>query len=238
MLDVTLLPILQDNYAYIIQSAGKTAIIDPGEAGPIIGYLEQQNITPDFIINTHHHWDHTDGNKEISERYNLQIVAPVKEKNKIGRIDIELKDGDVFEFGDTSFKAIETPGHTQGHLCLTFEQDNILFSGDMIFAMGCGRPFEGNAEDLFNSFQKLSHLSDETLIYCGHEYTQTNGNFSLSVEPENKAIQSRAAEVKELRAKGTPTIPTTMGLERKTNLFIRAKNLEEFKDLRNKRNNY
>lgn len=235
MLDVTLLPILQDNYAYIIQSADKTAIIDPGEAAPIIDYLEKENLSPNFIINTHHHWDHTDGNKEISERYDLQIIAPAKEKSKIDHIDIELKDGDIFEFGDTSFKAIETSGHTQGHLCLSFEQDNVLFSGDMVFAMGCGRPFEGNAEDLFNSFQKLNHLSDETLIYCGHEYTQTNGNFSLSVEPNDKVIQSRVAEVK---ATGTPTIPTTMRLERETNLFMRAQNIEEFQDLRNKRNNY
>jgi len=238
MLNVTLLPILSDNYAYIIQSGDKTAIIDPGEADPIIQYLDQNNITPDYIFNTHHHWDHTDGNKTICEKFNVKIVAPASEKSKIGRIDIELKDGDLFEFGDTSFKAIETKGHTQGHLCLSFEKDKILFSGDMVFAMGCGRPFEGNAEDLFNSFKKLSHLSNETIIYCGHEYTQTNGNFSLSIAPDDEAIKNRMIDVDALRANDKPTIPTKMKLERETNLFMRAKSVEDFQTLRDKRNKF
>jgi hydroxyacylglutathione hydrolase len=238
MLNVVMLPILEDNYTYIIQSGNKTAIIDPGDATPVIEHLEENNIVPDYIINTHHHWDHTDGNTKIGTKYDLQIIAPAKEKSKIGRVDIELSDGDVFEFGESCFTAIETPGHTQGHLCLSFEDDKVLFSGDMVFAMGCGRPFEGNAQDLFNSFKKLSHLPDETLIYCGHEYTQTNANFSLAIAPGDTAIQARMVEIKTLRAQGKPTIPTNMKLERETNLFMRAKTLEEFETLRNKRNNF
>jgi len=238
MLDVALLPILSDNYCFIIQSEEQVAVIDPGDADPIIEYLENKNLSPDFIVNTHHHWDHTDGNKKIADKYNCKIVAPKKEKSKIGHIDIELMDGDIFKFGDTSFKAIETSGHTQGHLCLSFEQDNILFAGDMVFAMGCGRPFEGDAQDLFHSFQKLSHLPDETIIYCGHEYTETNGNFSLSIEPKNKAIQQRMDEVRMIRAVNKPTIPTTMVKERQTNLFIQATTVEDFSILRDKRNKF
>jgi len=238
MLDVTLLPILQDNYAYIIKSANKIAIIDPGEAKPILKYLQKNNIKPDYIINTHHHLDHTDGNKEIAAQYDLKIIAPKKDKDKIGNVDIILSNGDIFEFGNTYFKAIETPGHTQGHLCLSFEEDRILFSGDMIFAMGCGRPMEGSVLDLFNSFKKFENLEDDTLVYCGHEYTQTNGNFSLSIAPDDIGISSRMKNINALRNDNKPTIPTTLGLERATNLFMRTKNPEEFKTLRDQRNNF
>lgn len=238
MLTVNMIPILNDNYAFIIQSGQHTAIIDPGEADPIIEYLESNNLKPDYIINTHHHADHVDGNQKIAQKYNAKIIAPKKEKEKIGPVDIELSDGEIFDFGDTQFKAIETPGHTQGHLCLSFDKDNILFAGDMVFAMGCGRPFEGTAKDLYESFGKLSHLSDDTIIYCGHEYTQTNANFSLSITPNDQALQERSNQVNELRENNKPTIPTTMKIERATNLFMRAKTLEEFEDLRERRNNF
>ncbi len=237
-LDVTLIPILKDNYAYILKSDNKIAILDPGAAQPIIQYFDENNITPHYIFNTHHHWDHTDGNDELAKKYNLKIVAPLSEQQKIGHIDIGLKDKSIFEFGDTSFQAIETKGHTQGHLCLWFENEKILFSGDMIFALGCGRPMEGDAEDLFKSFQKISFLPDETIIYCGHEYTQTNAEFSLSINPNDDAILNRMADIKEKRAKNIPTIPTTMQLERKTNLFMRAKDLKEFQSLRDARNKF
>ena len=237
-LDVVSIAILSDNYSFIVQSADKVAVIDPGDAAPLIEYLEQNNLTPDYIFNTHHHWDHTDGNKEIAQKYNAKIIAPRAEESKIGHIDIGLNDNEIFKFGDTYFKAIETKGHTQGHLCLWFEGENILFSGDMIFAMGCGRPFEGDAHDLYESFQKLSFLPDETVIYFGHEYTQTNGHFSLSIAPTDTAILSRMESINRLRRHNKPTIPTTMKIERETNLFMRAKNPAAFKTLRDNRNNF
>ena len=177
-----------------------------------------------------------DSTKQVMSWKNGSDVSSLA--GKPVRLKFELKDGDLFEFGDTSFKAIETKGHTQGHLCLSFEKDKILFSGDMVFGMGCGRPFEGNAEDLFNSFKKLSHLSNETIIYCGHEYTQTNGNFSLSIAPDDEAIKNRMIDVDALRANDKPTIPTKMKLERETNLFMRAKSVEDFQTLRDKRNKF
>ncbi len=237
-LSVKLIPILDDNYAYILKSENEIAIVDPGQAQPIIDYCEKNNLTPHYIFNTHHHWDHTDGNEELAQKYSLKIIAPLSEKQKIASIDMGLKDGSIFKFGDTSFKAIETKGHTQGHLCFWFENEKILFSGDMIFGLGCGRPIEGSAEDLFKSFQKLSFLHDETLIYCGHEYTQTNAEFSLFVEPKNNTILKRMVDIKSKREKNIPTIPTTMKLERETNLFMQAKDLETFKSLRNARNKF
>lgn len=237
-LDVTLIPILEDNYTYILKSDDQIAVLDPGESQPVIDYLEQHNLTPDYIFITHHHWDHTDGNHDIAQKYGAKIVAPAAEDSKIKNIDIALQDGTNFDFGDTSFQSIETKGHTQGHLCFWFDQDKVLFAGDMIFGMGCGRPIEGNAQDLYESCQKLSFLPDETTLYCGHEYTQTNGRFALSIKPDDAEILKRMNEVNKMRDNNIPTIPTSMKLERETNLFVRAKDLEEFQKLRDARNNF
>jgi hydroxyacylglutathione hydrolase len=238
MVEITIVPILQDNYAYILCRGNKTAIVDPGEAAPVIRKLEEMGKTPAYIFNTHHHWDHTDGNEEIAGKYDLNIVAPERERGKIGRVDVGLKDGEHFDFGDTGFQAIETPGHTDGHLSLWFEKDDILFSGDMIFAMGCGRPIEGTAAQLYESFQKLSFLGDDTKIYCGHEYTLKNAQFCASMAPDDNAVKERLKEVERLRAKGEITIPTTIQKERETNLFMQAGSLEEFQKLRDARNSF
>jgi len=235
---IDILPILEDNYAYIIQSDDVTAIVDPGESAPIINYCTVHNLTPDFIINTHHHWDHTDGNEALIKEYNCQVIAPDAEQSKIGQVDITLKDGDDFTIGGATFTAIETAGHTQGHLCYFDAVNKTLLSGDMIFLMGCGRPMEGTAEDLFESVKKLNHLPDETKIYCGHEYTITNAKFALTVDPDNQDIQAALKNAEEKRKNKIPTVPTTMGIERKTNPFMRASNKEDFVNARNKRNNF
>ncbi|MEM8834092.1 MAG: hydroxyacylglutathione hydrolase [Pseudomonadota bacterium] len=238
MIKIEIIPILSDNYTYFIQSDGMTAIVDPGDAAPVIDFCEQNNITLDYIINTHHHWDHTDGNEEIIQKYGCKVVAPKKEQSKIGQVDITLSDKDIFQFGDEEMLAIETPGHTQGHLCYWFAQSKILLSGDMIFAMGCGRPMEGNAKDLYKSCHRLEFIPDDALIYCGHEYTLTNATFAHSVMPENQDIADRLEQVKALREQDSITIPTVMGLERVTNPFLLAQSQEKFEELRDKRNSF
>lgn len=241
MIHVHILPIIPDNqnYAYFIQTPqGLSALIDPGEAAPIIDFLEEHGFKPDYIINTHHHWDHVNGNKALSKRYDLKIIAPQKEQHRIGHVDITLKDGDIFEFGEEVIQAIETPGHTAGALCYYFEHSGIVFTGDTLFSMGCGRLFEGTPAQMFESFQKLMALPDETLVYCGHEYTKGNAGFCLLYDRENPILRARIEEVKALCKEGKPTLPTSIGLEKQTNIFMRAKSAEEFAALRKKKDNF
>lgn len=232
MLKVTLIPILEDNYSYIIQSGDVVGIIDPSEAKPIIEFLEKNNLTPSFIFNTHHHWDHVNGNKKIKAKYNCKIIGSDKEKNKIPDIDTPLFDGDIFKFGNETIKIIGTAGHTSGHICFFFKEAKVLFSGDTLFSLGCGRLFEGTAQQLYNSFERLKQLPDDTKIYCGHEYTLENSEFCIQVDPDNKKLIERIREAKNLRNKNQPTIPTTLAQEKETNSFLRAKSAEELKKLR------
>ncbi|MEM6811462.1 MAG: hydroxyacylglutathione hydrolase [Pseudomonadota bacterium] len=238
MVDIHIIPILSDNYSYILISDDVSAIVDPGDAEPIIDFCEQKNLKPSYIVNTHHHWDHTDGNKAVKDHYNCKIVAPFNEQDKIDDIDISLKDGEIFQFGNTECLAVETKGHTQGHLCYWFEKENFLLAGDQIFAFGCGRPIEGSAKDLYESFQKFDFLKPDSKIYCGHEYTLTNAQFVLSLFPNHSDIFSRYEQMTKLREKGKPTIPFTWEEEQKTNPFCLAKDLEEFELFRKKRNSF
>ena len=239
MINVQMIPILQDNYTYLIRTEnGLTAIVDPGEAQPVIDVLEAQGLTLDYILNTHHHWDHTDGNAELKNKYDAKLVAPEKEAWAIKNIDIGLHDGDQFAFGDNTATIIETAGHTAGGICFYFEQSSIVFTGDTLFSLGCGRLFEGTAQDMFNSFKKLRALPDDTKVYCGHEYTRANAGFCLSQDRSNDSLKSRIAEIKDLRANNQPTLPTTIGLEKETNIFMQAKSAEEFAALREKKDSF
>ena len=238
MLDITLIPVLDDNYAYILQSDNDVGVLDAGDAAPVIQKLEELNLEPTVIFNTHHHSDHIAGNDALRGKYNCDIIAPAYETDRILNIHHAVKDGDIFDFGDEKVTVFHTPGHTTGHICFWFKDSQNLFSGDTLFAMGCGRLFEGNAGDMFDNFQKFNAIPDKTKIYCGHEYTQTNGNFCLSVDPDNQDLKARMAEVKNFRNKNIPTIPTTIELEKKTNIFMRAKSVEEFAHYRNLRDNF
>ena len=233
MLEVTLVPILQDNYAYILQSGNDVAVLDPGDATPIINKLEELNLTLSTIFITHHHWDHVDGIKDIKEKYNCTVIGPEKEKDRIPCIDKTINEGDDLSFDNETIEIIETIGHTNGHICFHFPESKILFSGDTLFAMGCGRLFEGTAEDMFSALEKLKKLPDNTKVYCGHEYTQSNGEFCLTIEPDNQNLITRIQKVTTLRVQNTPTIPTTIELEKKTNVFMRANDANEFKKFRN-----
>lgn len=239
MINVQTIPILDDNYAYLITSSdGKTAILDPGIAPPIIDILDQQNIKPDYILLTHHHWDHVNGAPKIKEKYNAQIVAPKYEKHIIKGVDITVKEGNIFALGEDKAHIIHTPGHTAGGICFYFKESHIIFTGDTLFSLGCGRLFEGTAADMFGSFEKLKALPDETLIYCGHEYTRGNAGFCLAMDPNNTDLKTRIDEIKSLRERSLPTIPVSIGTERKTNIFMHAETPEDFKSLREKKDQF
>lgn len=241
MIIVTLIPILKDNYAYLLEADnGERAVIDPGDAAPIIEFLDSRNIDHlDYIINTHHHWDHTDGNADMLAQYRrAKHVGPAAEERYIGELDIPLREGDEFIFGGEAVQIIETPGHTLGHICLYFLASGLAFVGDTLFSMGCGRLFEGTPAQMWSSFEKLLTLPDDTKIYCGHEYTLGNIKFAQHIEPDNQDIEIRAEEVKALRRKKKPTLPSTIRLEKKTNVFLRAGSAERFAEIRSTKDQF
>lgn len=232
-MNIHIIPILNDNYAYLLEADnGEAAVVDPGEAQPVMRALEDRGLTLTYILTTHHHADHTGGNAELKNSYGAKIVGPEAEAARIGALDIPLQDNDRFLFGGEEAHILETPGHTAGPACFYFPDSGAVFTGDTLFAMGCGRLFEGTAEQMWKSLQRLMDLPDETKIYCGHEYTQANGEFCLSVEPDNPDLQARMTEVRKRRKAGQPTMPSTVALEKQTNVFVRAGSAERFAELR------
>ncbi|WP_420402733.1 hydroxyacylglutathione hydrolase [Nisaea sp.] len=223
-LDVVLVPVRSDNYVYLLHDAdsGATAVVDPGEAAPVIAELEARGWKPSHVINTHHHGDHTEGNAAVRAKYGCKLVGPKSETARIPDMDITLAEGDSFEFAGHKAEILETPGHTLGHIAFFFPDSDILLSGDTLFVLGCGRVFEGTMEQMWNSLKKLRALPPSTKIYCGHEYTQSNARFALSVDGDNVKLQAQASEIDRLRADGRPTVPSTLGEELETNPFLRA----------------
>lgn len=223
VLTVEMIPVLSDNYVYVLHEpvAGITGVVDPAVAAPIMDLLSAKGWSLDWILSTHHHADHTGGNLELKEATGCRIAGPGKDAARIPGIDVRLAEGDRFRLGDAEAEIFETPGHTSGHISFWFAQSNALFCADTLFSLGCGRLFEGTPAEMWASLRKFVPLPDEALVYCGHEYTQSNARFALSVDPGNGALQARAAEVNRQRAAGKPTVPTTLGLERATNPFLR-----------------
>lgn len=223
MLEVHQFPCLHDNYGFVLRDAasGRVATVDTPDPVAIIAELEQRGWSLDVIMNTHHHPDHAGGNLTLKKRYGCHIVGPRGEAATIPGIDTLLDEGDVFELGESRATIYETPGHTLGHIVYHFEAERIAFVGDTLFAMGCGRLFEGTAGQMWHSLQKLLAWPDDTTLYCAHEYTQANARFALSVEPENTALIERAARVDAMRARGEPTVPMRLVDERATNPFLR-----------------
>lgn len=233
MMKIDLIPLLKDNYAYLlVDNSGKVAVIDPSTAEPVKQLLDEKGLTLDYVLNTHHHWDHTGGNTALKKAYGCKVIGPQSDAHRIEDMDEGLKEGDAFMLGDTALQILETPGHTSGHICLYSAEDKALFCGDTLFSMGCGRLFEGTPEQMWNSLQKIIALPDDTRIYCGHEYTLSNGEFCLGVEKDNADLQQRVDDVKSLRAEGKPSIPSTLGLEKKTNAFLRAGSADRFATIR------
>lgn len=237
-MNITLVPILNENYSYILESGGEVAVVDPGEPAPIEYELEQQGLRPSFILNTHHHTDHIAGNKQLQKKYEAKIIAPALEQKRIPDIDKGVSDGESFMLGNEKISIIGTPGHTKGHICFYAKESAALFCGDTLFSMGCGRLFEGTPEQMWESLQKIMALPDHTQIYCAHEYTQKNGEFCLAIEPDNANLIERMNEVKKLRANGQPTIPSSLGTEKKTNVFLRSGKAAAFAQLRRLRDSF
>ena len=226
---------LDDNYGFLVHdtATGATASIDTPEVEPINKALAEQGWKLTHILNTHHHFDHAGGNEALKAQWGCQVIGAANDAERIPGIDRQVVDGEVFELGSASVHVLEVPGHTSGHIAYHFADDKVAFVGDTLFALGCGRMFEGTAEQMWGSLEKLMALPDETLVYCAHEYTQANAAFAITVEPDNQALQARVEEIASLRAQGIPTVPTSIGLERQTNPFVRpdSGNLQQTIDL-------
>ncbi len=216
-------PCLQDNYAYLVHDpdSGLTATIDSPDAEAIGRALAERGWKLDYILNTHHHTDHAGGNLALKASTGCKVVGARADADRIPGLDILVSEGDSFMLGEHSARIIETPGHTRAHICYSFAADRVAFVGDTLFSMGCGRLFEGTPAQMWTSLQKIMQLPDETRIYCAHEYTQSNGRFALSMEPDNPALLARLREVAALRAANQPTVPSTLGVEKATNPFLR-----------------
>jgi hydroxyacylglutathione hydrolase len=223
-LEIRLIPLLSDNYAYLLNdpTSGEAAVVDPSEAAPVLAALQETGWTLKHILNTHHHHDHIGGNEALKAATGAKIVGPEKERHRIPDLDVGLAEGDGYAIGSRRFHVLDVPGHTSGHIALVFDEDEAVFSGDTLFSLGCGRLFEGTPAQMWQSLSKLRALPGATRIYCGHEYTQSNCRFALSIEPENRDLQARVEEVTRQRAAGAPTIPTTIDLENRTNPFLRV----------------
>ena len=223
MLEIKTLPVLSDNYIYLIHDpvSLETAVVDPALAQPVLDVLQAKSWQLTYILNTHHHADHVGGNVHIKQLTNCKVIAAQADWDRIPGIDQGVKEGDVITLGQHKANVIATPGHTRAHIVYHFAEDKLLFCGDTLFVMGCGRLYEGTAEQLWHSLQKLKVLPAETKVYCTQEYTQSNGRFALTVEPENQQLQQKMIEVNRLRSSNLPTVPTTIAEEQTTNPFFR-----------------
>jgi len=226
MIEIYQIPALSDNYIYLIHEplSAATAAIDPSAAEPVLSALSEKGWRLTHILNTHHHIDHVGGNLRLKAQTGCIVVGAKRDKNNIPGITVGLTDEDIFYFGETTAHILEVPGHTLGDIAYWFQTSNALFCGDTLFAMGCGRLFEGSAGQMWHSLNLLKKLPLSTRIYCAHEYTQENGRFALTVEPNNKALLYRMNKVNRLRSKNLPTVPSTLEEELATNPFLRIDN--------------
>lgn len=229
MLDIVRIPALSDNYIWLVHEpeAGETMVVDPAVADPVLAEADRRGWRIGQIWNTHWHGDHTGGNAAIKAATGALVTGPAAEAGRIPTLDRQVREGDTVTLGALEARVMEVPAHTAGHIAYHLPQAQAAFVGDTLFAMGCGRLFEGSAEQMHDNLQRLSRLPGETRVYCAHEYTLSNGRFALTVEPDNEALIRRMAEVEAARAAGEATVPTTIGLERATNPFMRASSAEE-----------
>jgi hydroxyacylglutathione hydrolase len=237
-MEIVAVPAFSDNYLWLVhdEASGETAVVDPGDPAPVLAEAERRGWAIGQVWNTHWHPDHTGGNLAIKGATRARISGPAAE-NIPGR-DVALKEGDEVRLGNHVGRVIEVPGHTSGHIALVFDHERVAFVGDTLFAMGCGRLFEGTPEQMYRSLQRLTSLPDETRLYCAHEYTLSNALFAAHAMPGDAAIEGRLAEVKRRRGEGKATVPTSVGQERETNPFVRATNVEEFARLRREKDSF
>ena len=238
-MQIKIIKCLQDNYSYIIIDNNNNAcVVDPSESDPVIKYLEENKINLKFILNTHHHYDHVGGNKELKKKYNAKVLGYINDKERIPEIDIFLKNKEIWNTDSFKFQIFHIPGHTSGHICYYFIDEKFLFTGDTLFSLGCGRIFEGTYEQMFATLQLFKSFPKDTKIFCGHEYTLKNSEFCKKYDPKNKKLDNRILEIKNVLSKGLPTIPTTIEDELDCNIFLRSGDLETFSKLRDLKDNF
>jgi hydroxyacylglutathione hydrolase len=233
-LEVVRIPVLSDNYVWLVHepASGATMVVDPAVAAPVLAEAEARGWRITDIWNTHWHPDHTGGNAEIKAATGCTITGPAAEVERIPTLDVLVKGGDAVRLGAVEASVIDVPAHTAGHIAYHFPAETAAFVGDTLFAMGCGRLFEGTAAQMFDNMAKLAALPDATTVYCAHEYTQSNGRYALVAEPDNQALIARMTQVDAARARGEATVPTTIGEERATNPFMRAVSVEQLAERR------
>jgi len=233
-LEIVRIAALSDNYIWLVHDpdSGETMVVDPAEADPVLAEAERRGWTIDAIWNTHWHPDHTGGNAAIKQATGAPVIAPAAEAAKIPTADLLVVEGDIVQLGKHAATVLETPAHTAGHITYHFADDAVAFTGDTLFAMGCGRLFEGTAAQMYANMQRLADLPPETWVYCAHEYTLSNARYARVAEPDNDAIADRLREVEAIRERGEATVPTTIAQERATNPFMRAQSIEQFAERR------
>ena len=239
MLEVVAVPVLTDNYVWLIHNreSGETAAVDPSVADPVLDAVAAKGWRLTQVVNTHWHADHTGGNRGIRAATGSPITAP-DEARRVSKVDRVVAEGDRVSVAGSEAVVWDIPAHTAGHIAYYFKDEGMIFVGDTMFAMGCGRLFEGTAEQMYSNLQRIAALPGNVRIYCGHEYTLANARFAAHAEPGNPAIAERLAEVQALRANDEITLPTSVAQERETNPFVRATNWEEFAKLRTKKDSF
>jgi hydroxyacylglutathione hydrolase len=239
-IEIARVPVLSDNYVWLAHEpgSGETIVIDPAVAGPVLAEAERRGWHISQIWNTHWHPDHTGGNAEIKAATGAKVTAPAAEAAKIPTLDRAVEEGDIVRLGPVEAQVIEVPAHTAGHIAYHLPSEETIFVGDTLFAMGCGRLFEGTAEQMYRNMRRLAALPPETQAYCAHEYTLSNARFAVTVEPDNQALADRLAAVERARAAREATVPTTIGEEQATNPFMRANSVEELARRRQAKDNF
>ena len=238
MIKVEIVNCLKDNFSYIIHNNDEAIVIDPSESIPIDQLLEKLKLKLKYILNTHHHLDHVDGNLSLKEKYNCKIIGFEDDSKKIPGIDICLKNEEIFNEKNFKFKVYHTPGHTLGHICYHFFEDKKLFTGDTLFSLSCGRLFEGTYEDMYKSLSLIKTFDKDTLIYFGHEYTLSNSKFCINYDPDNENLKKKILEIRKNIKAGIPTTPSVLKDELECNIFLKAENIETFAKLRDLKDNF
>ena len=237
---VEIIPCLKDNYSYLIidENNNNACVVDPSEAKPVIDFIDKNNINLKYILSTHHHFDHIGGNKELKEKYNSIVVGFKNDAERIPEINVLVADNQIWKGDSFEAKIIHIPGHTTGHICFYFFNEKLLFSGDTLFSLGCGKIFEGTYKEMFDSLNKIKSLPEDINIYCGHEYTLQNSKFCIEHDPDNLDLQNKITKIKKKIENNIPTVPSTLKDEKECNVFLRAKDLETFSKLRDLKDNF